>query len=286
MGCAPRTEPDGPPGAIRNAFGLVLLVEKKEQPMRTDRTGYLMAMLAGLAIVGASTGGVVAATSHHNTTLAAEQVAANLAVAAPSPAVPSPAAPSPSTASPASSAGAGSGVGPSSAAPLSASAPAPLSVQATPAPSPPAPASSTRAAPAPTSSVPTKPASIPPAPVAQAPVRTTAPSKAPGPTTAAAALKYKNGQYTATGSYNSPGGTEKLGVTITLAADKVVKSDLNLLGGAGLSHSFQQAFQSGYSGQVIGKDIDAISVGAVSGSSLTSMGFNDALKQIESQAKT
>jgi len=76
-----------------------------------------------------------------------------------------------------------------------------------------------------------------------------------------------------------------LGVTVTLLQDKVTKSNLDLLGGDGLSHTFQSAFASGYSSQILGKKIDTISLGAVSGSSLTSLGFNDALKQIQTKAR-
>ena len=74
-------------------------------------------------------------------------------------------------------------------------------------------------------------------------------------------------------------------MTVTLTGDKVTSSELDLLGGAGLSHSFQSAFASAYSASVIGKDIDTIKLGAVSGSSLTGLGFNDALMQIESKAR-
>jgi hypothetical protein len=234
--------------------------------MRTNRTGDLMAMLAGLSIVGASTGGILAATSHHNITLAAEQSASAAALESSS-ATDTPAAPQSSP-------------------PMSADGQSP-SVPGPSAPAPTPPASSAPASPAPvgsvTSPVPTR--SSTPVATTTASGRPVTSSKAPTPAAPAAALKYKDGQYSATGSYNSPGGIEKLGVMITLASDKVVKSNLDLLGGAGLSHSFQTAFQSGYSGQVIGKNIDSISLGAVSGSSLTGMGFNVALKQIESQAK-
>lgn len=84
--------------------------------------------------------------------------------------------------------------------------------------------------------------------------------------------------------YNSPGGTQHLGVTITVAADKVAAAKLDLLGNPGIAHSYQTLFASGYSAQVVGKDIASIKLGAIAGSSLTGMGFNMALQQIESQA--
>lgn len=245
--------------------------------MTTKRTGYLMAMLAGLAIVGASTGGVVAATSHHDIILAAEQSGAAAALESSAAASVS-VSPSPVSA-------------PTSPGPASAAA----GVQSDAATSAATRSSSTRShttsgtvVPAPPATTPSRNAAAPAnaSSSSQASPASPTTSKAAAPTNAGVALKYKNGQYTATGSYDCPSGTEKIGVTITLASDKVVSANLDLLGGAGLSHSFQASFQSGYSPQVIGKDIGSVSVGTVSGSSLTSAGFNDALKQIESQAKT
>ena len=240
--------------------------------MRTSRPAYLMAMLAGLVIVGASTGGVVAATHHHDQTVALAASAAGPSVAAPV-----------ASAAPASNAAPVASAAPAGTSPAVASSDAPVASSAAPVPSSAAPVASS-AAPV-TSSTP--PATRSPAPVTS---NTAAPSARPTSSAStskpvAAAQKFRDGTYSATGSYNSPGGIEKLGVTITLAADKVTKSDLDLLGGAGLSHSFQSAFASGYSGQVIGKDISTIKLGAVSGSSLTGMGFNAAVEQIETQAK-
>ncbi|MET3807520.1 hypothetical protein ABIB25_004546 [Nakamurella sp. UYEF19] len=250
--------------------------------MRTNRTGYLMAMLAGLAIVGASTGGVVAATSHHNDTLAADASAS--AAAQSSTAAASSAASSSTTSGSTASSSAASSSATSSSAESSSAEVAPSSAAASSAP---------RATTARTPASRT-PASTTTAPKTTAPPTTSKPSTSAPTTskpsistsTAAAASQFKDGTYSATGSYNSPGGTEKLGVTLTIASDKVTKSELDLLGGAGLSHSFQAAFAAGYSDLVIGKDISGITLGAVSGSSLTGMGFNDALKQIESQARS
>ena len=246
--------------------------------MRTSRPAYLMAMLAGLVIVGASTGGVVVATHHHDHTVALAASVAGPSVAAPV----ASAAPASSAPPVASAAPAGSPAVPSSAAPVANSA-APVTSSTAPVASSAAPVASS-AAPV-TSSTPS--ATRSPAPVTS---NSAAPSGRPASSASsskpvAAAQKFRDGTYSATGSYNSPGGIEKLGVTITLTADKVTKSDLDLLGGAGLSHSFQSAFASGYSGQVIGKDISTIKLGAVSGSSLTGMGFNAAVEQIETQAE-
>ena len=231
--------------------------------MRSSKPAYLMAMLAGLVIVGASTGGVVAATHHHDQAQIEAQSAAQAG---------------PPSSDPAQSVGVISSAAAATSAPAAIS---PTGIDSA------APATSAAATPttaagpttAGTTTAGTTTAAAPATPTSATPQASTS-AKAAG-----AVQKFKNGTYSATGSYNSPGGIEKLGVTITLAADKVTKSDLDLLGGAGLSHSFQTAFASGYSGQVVGKDISTIKLGAVSGSSLTGMGFNAAITQIETQAK-
>jgi uncharacterized protein with FMN-binding domain len=66
---------------------------------------------------------------------------------------------------------------------------------------------------------------------------------------------YKDGTYSATGSYDSPGGLEKISVTLTLASDKVTAA--TAVSGA--------------------NDPTA--------SSLTPMGFNKAVAAIEKQAE-
>ncbi len=226
--------------------------------MRTTRTGYLMAMAAGVAIVGASTGGVLAANSHHREALIADQRSA---------AVPETMTPSTTTTASAlpafTAAGASSLLAPTTAAPPGiASGSTSVAI-------------ATRS---PTADMPTTPTSAP------RPTTSSADSTATARTTQVG-HQFKDGKYSATGSYNSPGGIEKLGVTITLVDDKVTTSALDLQGGAGLSHSFQSAFASAYSPQVIGRDITSIALGSVSGSSLTGTGFNAALKQIEAQAR-
>jgi uncharacterized protein with FMN-binding domain len=96
---------------------------------------------------------------------------------------------------------------------------------------------------------------------------------------------YKDGTYMATGSYDSPGGTEKISVSLTLNKDVV--SNVNAQSGANdpTAASYQSIFLSNYKKYVVGKKINAIKISNVSGSSLTSKGFEDALKQIEKQAE-
>jgi uncharacterized protein with FMN-binding domain len=97
---------------------------------------------------------------------------------------------------------------------------------------------------------------------------------------------YKDGTYSATGSYDSPGGTEKITISVTLKDDTI--SDTSATAGA-TNHDgeeYQERFISGYKSLVVGKPIDAVKLSRVSGSSLTSQGFNEAIGAIKDQAKS
>lgn len=96
---------------------------------------------------------------------------------------------------------------------------------------------------------------------------------------------YANGTYTASGSYRSPGGNEEIDVTITITDGVVTESSVTPLAASRESMEYQDDFVSGYKSQVVGKSLADIQLGKVSGSSLTSRGFNEALDQIRNQAK-
>jgi uncharacterized protein with FMN-binding domain len=97
---------------------------------------------------------------------------------------------------------------------------------------------------------------------------------------------YKNGTYSASAQYTSPGGVEGVELTVTLKNGSVTESELKTEPAASESREYQAKFQSGYKDQVVGKPVDSINLSRVSGSSLTSGGFNDALAQIKEQAKS
>ena len=96
---------------------------------------------------------------------------------------------------------------------------------------------------------------------------------------------YKDGSYTATGSYMSPGGQDQIGVTLTLANDIITDVSINPQAGDRTSSRYMARFASGYKQYVVGKNIADVNLTNVSGSSLTPIGFNDALNQIKAQAK-
>jgi uncharacterized protein with FMN-binding domain len=100
-----------------------------------------------------------------------------------------------------------------------------------------------------------------------------------------ATSQYKDGTYTATGSYDSPGGLDTVGVTLTLKNDIINSVSFTPMAHDGISARYQSMFASGFQSLVLGKNIAAIHLNAVSGSSLTGAGFNDALAKIKAQAK-
>ncbi len=105
------------------------------------------------------------------------------------------------------------------------------------------------------------------------------------PSTTKTTTEYKDGTYTATGAYNSPGGPDNLGVTVTIKNDTVAAVSVVPMAHDRESSHYQSLFISGYQSLVVGKKVDSVHLDAVSGSSLTPIGFNDAFAQIKTQAK-
>lgn len=96
--------------------------------------------------------------------------------------------------------------------------------------------------------------------------------------------KYKDGSYSANGSYLTPGGQESVDVQVVLTDGTVTDTTLTQKAISGDAKEYQAQFASGYKSLVVGKKIDDISLSRVAGSSLTSGGFNRALEQIKSDA--
>lgn len=96
---------------------------------------------------------------------------------------------------------------------------------------------------------------------------------------------FTDGTYSATGSYQTPGGSERIGVKVTLSNGVVSDADLTEMGMTGEAREYQEQFASTYKSQVVGKKISEIKLDRVAGSSLTSSGFNNALNDIAKQAQ-
>lgn len=96
---------------------------------------------------------------------------------------------------------------------------------------------------------------------------------------------FKDGTYTATGSYQTPGGQESIDLTVTLSGNTVTDAKVVQNASGGEAAEYQSKFASGYKSLVVGKKITDVSLTRVAGSSLTPVGFNNAIQDIENQAK-
>jgi len=94
----------------------------------------------------------------------------------------------------------------------------------------------------------------------------------------------KDGTYRATGDYDTPGGPESVDVTLTVRSGVVTAVHVTGSHITPNAQHYQAAFESGISGVVVGKRLAGLSVGAVSGSSLTGQGFDQALDSIRVEA--
>ena len=103
-------------------------------------------------------------------------------------------------------------------------------------------------------------------------------------TGSAATGAYADGTYDAEGSYTSPGGNESVGVSLTLESGVVTAVTVTPESENPTGQEYQTRFASGISGEVVGKSLDELDVTKVSGSSLTSGGFNDAVETIKADA--
>lgn len=103
-------------------------------------------------------------------------------------------------------------------------------------------------------------------------------------TTTSTDESYTDGTYTADGSYQSPNGTESIGVTLTIADDVVTAVEIETRPTNPTTDQYQSLFADGIADEVVGVDIDQLNVTVVSGSSLTSGGFRDAVAAIKAEA--
>ncbi len=97
---------------------------------------------------------------------------------------------------------------------------------------------------------------------------------------------YQDGTYSAVGNYTSPAGPEQLGVSLTLANNIITAAEVTPKAVKPMSKKFQGEFVANFLPLVIGKKIDEMMLTKVSGSSLAPKGFNDALEQIKTQARS
>lgn len=95
---------------------------------------------------------------------------------------------------------------------------------------------------------------------------------------------YRDGTYSASGSYRTPGTYETINVSLTLKDGVVTDSSVQQTPQDPQAVAYQADFKNNYRPLVVGKKLGDIRLSRVSGSSLTSGGFNTALDSIKSQA--
>lgn len=96
--------------------------------------------------------------------------------------------------------------------------------------------------------------------------------------------EYTDGTYTADGSYQTPETVEQISVTLTLEDGVVTDVEVSGDPQARETEQYQGQFVAGIAEEVVGVPIDDLNVTRVSGSSLTSGGFNSAVDDIKAQA--
>lgn len=119
-------------------------------------------------------------------------------------------------------------------------------------------------------------------PATAQPVSNTSGSAAAPATTSA----YKDGTYTASSDYFVPHGNENIQVSLTLSGGVVTNASIQNSESNDVSASFQQDFAATYKSFVVGKKISGLKLNIISGASDTTQGFNDAVSQIASKART
>lgn len=95
---------------------------------------------------------------------------------------------------------------------------------------------------------------------------------------------YRDGTYTAEGTYQTPEGPETITVELTIASDAVTAVEVTGEPTRRESKQYQSQFIGGISDAVVGKSLDEVKVDRVAGSSLTSGGFNAAVEEIRTDA--
>lgn len=107
-----------------------------------------------------------------------------------------------------------------------------------------------------------------------------------GATTTSSNATYKDGSYTAPGTYVSPGGVEHISVTLSLSKNVITTMKVITVEADPTATGYEGMFEGGISAATVGKNINTLNIGVVSGSSLTSMGFDMALAKIKADAKS
>jgi uncharacterized protein with FMN-binding domain len=111
------------------------------------------------------------------------------------------------------------------------------------------------------------------------------PSVTPTDTVNEGPKEYADGNYQATGNYLSPAGMEEVVVSLVLTDNVITAAEFEGQGTNPTTKLMQGKFAEGYSQVVVGKNIDEVELTVVNGSSLTPIGFTEALNKIKAEAE-
>lgn len=111
------------------------------------------------------------------------------------------------------------------------------------------------------------------------------PVPTPIPTQTTTSYLYKDGNFTATGNYNSPGGAEEIVVNVSVKDDVITDASVEVKATRPASLNWQNVVKDNIKSLVVGKKLDEVVLDKVSGSSLTPKGWNDAIAKIKVSAK-
>jgi len=105
-------------------------------------------------------------------------------------------------------------------------------------------------------------------------------------TTPSTTNSYMDGTYSAVGQYGTPEGQQSITVTLTVSNDVVTNVIVVAAATGDASKMWQSKFIKGMQAEVVGKKLASLHLTNVSGSSLTPIGFNSAVSDIQNQAKS
>ncbi len=98
--------------------------------------------------------------------------------------------------------------------------------------------------------------------------------------------RYNDGSYTTEVVYSVPDGFNRLKLSVKLENGKIVDANVTQSDIDEESRKYDRRFQSAYKSFLLGQEIDSLKLDIVSGASLTSGAFNDALEKIRQQAQS
>lgn len=101
----------------------------------------------------------------------------------------------------------------------------------------------------------------------------------------AAGTVFRDGDYASTGRYLTPGGNESIEVTLRVRGGVITAATSRTEALSPTARQFQEQFRVAIAAQVVARPLSSVTVDVVAGASLTSLGFNDALARIRTEAR-